>query len=84
MSGRRIPLDPPAAERLDELRLPVLAVAGALDPTEIAQIARHLETNAPRALAIVWPDVAHMIGMEVPERLVGAIVDFLAPLPRWT
>ncbi len=83
VSGQRTPIDPPAAERLDELRVPVLAVAGALDPTEIAQIARHLEANAPQARAIVWPDVAHMIGMEVPERLAGAIVEFLAPLPRW-
>jgi 3-oxoadipate enol-lactonase len=83
ISGSRIRLDPPAAERLDELRVPVLAVAGALDATAYAQIARHLETNAPQARAIVWPDVAHMIGMEVPERLAGAIVEFLAPLPRW-
>ena len=58
-------------------------MAGALDPTEIAQIARHLEANAPQARAIVWPDVAHMIGMEVPDRLADAILEFLAPLPRW-
>jgi hypothetical protein len=31
----------------------------------------------------VWPDVAHMIGMEQPERLTDAIVEFLAPLERW-
>ena len=83
VAGQLVRLDPPAAERLHELRVPVLAVAGALDPTEIAQIARHLEANAPQARAIVWPDVAHMIGMEVPERLAAAIVEFLAPLPRW-
>jgi 3-oxoadipate enol-lactonase len=83
VSGQRIQLDPPAAERLDELRAPILAVAGALDPTEIAQIARHLEANAPQARAVIWPDVAHMIGMEVPERLADAVVEFLAPLPRW-
>ena len=61
-----------------------VAVAGALDVGEVAQTARHLEANAPKARAIVWPDVAHMIGLEVPERLAGAIVEFLAPLPRWT
>ena len=81
--GQRIRLDPPAAERLEELRAPVLAIAGALDVSEVAQTARHLEATAPDARAIVWPDVAHMIGMEVPERLAGAIVEFLAPLPRW-
>ena len=62
----------------------MLAVAGALDVGEVAQTARHLEAHAPQARAVVWPDVAHMIGMEVPERLAGAIVEFLAPLPRWS
>jgi pimeloyl-ACP methyl ester carboxylesterase len=46
--------------------------------------ARYLETNAPIARALIWPDVAHMIGMEQPERLAGAIIDFLAPLERWS
>ncbi len=82
--GRRVRLDPPAAARLDDLRAPVLAIAGALDPSEVAQTARHLEAHAPQARALVWPDVAHMIGMEAPERLADAIVGFLAPLPRWS
>ena len=82
--GQRIRLDPPAATRLDELRVPVLAVAGGLDVGEVAQTARHLEAHAPQARAIVWPDVAHMIGMEAPDRLADAIVEFLAPLPRWS
>ena len=33
---------------------------------------------------MIWPDVAHMIGMEVPDRLAALILDFLAPLPRWS
>jgi hypothetical protein len=32
---------------------------------------------------VVWPDVAHMIGMEQPERLVALIDGFLAPLRPW-
>ena len=43
-----------------------------------------LEANAPNARAVVWPDVAHMIGMEQPERLAATIVEFLAPLERWS
>jgi pimeloyl-ACP methyl ester carboxylesterase len=84
VSGQPIRLLPPAADRLDDLRCPVLAVAGALDVSDVAQTARHLEANAPDARAIVWPDVAHMIGMEVPERLAAAIIEFLEPLPRWS
>jgi len=82
--GRPRRLDPPASSRLSELRCPILAVAGELDFGEVAVTARHLEANAPNARAVVWPDVAHMIGMEQPERLAGTIVDFLAPLPRWS
>jgi pimeloyl-ACP methyl ester carboxylesterase len=81
--GREIKLDPPANDRLAELRCPVLAVAGSLDFSEVVEAARHLEAEAPDARALVWPDVAHMIGMEVPDRLADAIVEFLAPLRPW-
>jgi pimeloyl-ACP methyl ester carboxylesterase len=83
VKGRSIKLDPPANDRLGELRCPVLAVAGALDLSEIVQTARRLEAAAPNARAVVWPDVAHMIGMEAPDRLNALIVDFLAPLRPW-
>jgi 3-oxoadipate enol-lactonase len=82
--GKPIRLDPPASERLAELRCPVLAVAGELDVSEVAVTARHLEANAENARALVWPDVAHMIGMEQPHRLADAIVEFVAPLERWS
>jgi pimeloyl-ACP methyl ester carboxylesterase len=52
--------------------------------SEVAVTARHLEASAPNAHALIWSDVAHMIGMEQPARLAAAIVDFLAPLDRWT
>ena len=76
-------MDPPANDRLAELRCPILAVAGELDLPDVVATARHLEADAPNARALVWPDVAHMIGMEQPERLTAAIVEFLAPLERW-
>ena len=84
ISGRPIPLDPPAAARLTDLACPVLAVAGALDVSDVAQTARHLGANAPDARAVILPGVAHMIGMEVPEELAARIIEFLAPLPRWS
>ena len=82
--GQAIPLRPPAAERLADLRQPVIAVAGALDASEVVATARHLGATAPDATSVVWPDVAHMIGLEVPDRLADLIIDFLAPLPRWS
>ena len=83
-TGPTIRLQPPAVDRLDELRCPVLAVAGALDVSEVAVTARHLEANAPNARAVVLPHVAHMIGMEAPDELAALILEFVGPLPRWS
>lgn len=77
IQGQPRPLTPPAAARLADLRCPVLAIAGALDASDVAQAARHLETHAPNARAVILPDVAHLIGMEAPDRLAALIIDFL-------
>jgi 3-oxoadipate enol-lactonase len=84
VTGRPIVLEPPAGARLSDLRCPVLALAGELDVSDVAHTARHLEANAPDAKAVILPDVAHMIGMEAPDQLAALIVEFLAPLPRWS
>lgn len=82
--GRPVPLQPMAAERLAELRAPVLAVAGALDVSDTIATVRHLEASLPAVRAVVLPDVAHMIGMERPGELAALVLDFVAPLPRWS
>ena len=84
IAGQPIALEPRAAERLADLRCPVLAVAGTFDVSEVEATARHLEANAPNARAVVLPDVAHMIGMEVPDTLTALIADFLRPLGSWS
>ena len=83
VQGRPIRLEPSAAERLGDLRCPVLAVAGQLDVSDVVQTALHLAEAAPNARAVVWPDVAHMVGLEQPARLNALIVDFLRPLRPW-
>jgi pimeloyl-ACP methyl ester carboxylesterase len=82
--GQEIRLEPPANERLDELRCPVLAIAGTLDFSDVVHTAHRLAVSAPDARAIVWDDVAHMVGMEEPERLAATIVEFLGPLDPWS
>jgi pimeloyl-ACP methyl ester carboxylesterase len=84
IDGQPIALEPRAVDRLGDLRAPVLAIAGALDVSSSSVTARYLETHAPNARAEIWPDVAHMIGMEQPERLAAAITSFVAPLDRWS
>jgi pimeloyl-ACP methyl ester carboxylesterase len=83
VDGRPIPLAPNASGRVAELIAPILVVAGTLDFTETVVTARYLEANAPTARAVVWDDVAHMIGMEQPRRLAETITAFLRPLAPW-
>ena len=84
VEGRSEPLHPPATDRLKELRCPVLAVTGSLDVSTIPTTARYLAEKAPNARAVVMPDVAHMIGMEAPDKLNELVVDFLTPLRPWS
>ncbi len=84
VSGRPIRLDPPVAARLQELRAPLLAIAGGLDFSFAAATAEFLAANAPDARAVLMADVAHMIGLEAPKELGALITEFLAPLPRWS
>jgi pimeloyl-ACP methyl ester carboxylesterase len=77
------PLDPPAAERLRDLTVPVLAVVGELDPAETAYSADVLATGAPDVRVIRYPDAAHLPNMEHPARFTGDLVAFLDALPPW-
>jgi pimeloyl-ACP methyl ester carboxylesterase len=81
--GRQTPLDPPAGRQLARLTMPVLAIAGALDVSDVSAVARHLEDQVPTARALLMPDVAHMIGLEAPDALARAILELVEPLAPW-
>lgn len=81
--GRPIRLVPPAAERLETLVMPVLALAGSLDVSDVWATAQHLERTCPNARAVLMPDVAHLIALEAPEAVATLIVDLLRPLDRF-
>jgi 3-oxoadipate enol-lactonase len=82
--GKPIPLDPPADGRLGTIRIPVVAIVGRLDTKGTQAAAARLAEAVPGATLVVLDDVAHMIGMEVPDTLAALVVDHLAPLPRWS
>ena len=81
--GRPIRLLPPAAERLDALTMPVLAIAGALDVSDVWATAQHVERTCRDARAVLMPDVAHLIAVEAPEAVAALIVGLLQPLGRF-
>jgi 3-oxoadipate enol-lactonase len=82
--GDNTRLQPLANERLHEVAVPVLAIIGELDTSGTRAAARRLAEGAPNVRLESWPDVAHMIAMEQPERVAALLVEFLAPLARWS
>ena len=82
--GENTRLQPLANDRLGEVHVPVLAIIGQLDTSGTRAAARRLAEGAPNVRLESWPDVAHMIAMEAPARVASLLVDFLAPLPRWS
>jgi len=82
--GTNTSLEPRANDRLAEVSVPVLAVIGGLDTSGTRAAARRLAEGAPNVRLESWPDVAHMIAMEAPDRTAALLQEFLAPLPRWS
>ncbi|MFJ6195914.1 alpha/beta fold hydrolase [Micromonospora sp. NPDC092111] len=71
-------LDPPAIDRLGELRLPVLVTAGAADVPDIVRLADRIAAEVPGAVRLPdVPDAAHLLPLERPEPVATALRDFL-------
>ena len=70
-------LDPPAIDRLDEVRSPTLVVVGDRDYAEIVGHALRMAAVNPNARLEIVPGVAHMVNMEAPEAFNRLVLDFL-------
>ena len=71
-------LDPPAAGRLGEVRVPVLAITGDLDEAGAEGTSRHLAASVAHGRYEMIPGTAHMLNMEQPERFNRLVLEFLA------
>jgi len=76
------PLQPPAAERLGEIHCPTLILHGDLDVSAMGIIASRLEQGIAGARRILYPGVAHMLSMEIPERFNQDVLAFLESI-KW-
>ena len=76
MEGRMI--DPPAIDRLGELKLPMLVVVGELDMPGIREIADMVVAANPNAELVAIPGVAHMVNMEAPDRFNELLLEYLS------
>jgi 3-oxoadipate enol-lactonase len=72
------PLEPPAANRLREIKVPTLVMVGDLDEGGTIQACRKLANDIPGARFEVFEGVAHMVNLEQPERFTRLVLDFLA------
>jgi 3-oxoadipate enol-lactonase len=81
--GKRQKATVPAIDQLGSIRVPSLVVIGQLDTEGTRAAAERLAADVPGARIVRMPDVAHIVGLEQPDRLAALIVELLAPLPRW-
>ncbi|MFL5803821.1 MAG: alpha/beta fold hydrolase [Roseiflexaceae bacterium] len=81
LGAELIHIDPPAIERLAEVRVPTLVVVGDLDIAEKLAMAERLAAEIPGACQVVIPGAAHMVTMERPEEFNRVILDFLSRAP---
>ncbi|MBY8873026.1 alpha/beta hydrolase [Micromonospora sp. PLK6-60] len=71
-------IDPPAIDRLGELRMPVLAGAGADDLGDIRRLADRIAAEAPHGVRLPdVPDSGHLLPLERPEPVNAALLAFL-------
>lgn len=70
-------LEPPAAQRLAELNMPILALVGEQDIPDFRQMTELIEREAPLAHSIILPGVGHMANMEAPEAVNELVVQFI-------
>lgn len=66
----------PLHDRLSEMDLPVLLMAGALDE-KYCELAQAMARRLPRATVHIVPDAGHNVHMERPEAWLEAILPFL-------
>lgn len=71
--------EPDLTPRLSEIRVPVLLLAGELDPSYTAH-AERIASRIPHAERIVVPDAGHNIHLERPELFGRILLDRLARL----
>ena len=71
-------LQPPALERLSEIRAPTLAIVGANDDAMLHDIAAVFVARIPGAQSVVIPDAGHHPNLEHPELFNQIVRTFLA------
>ncbi len=75
--GEELPSDPPAVDRLSEIRAPALILVGDADQPRTLAAADLLAGDLPNARKVVMAGVAHLPNMERPEEFNRILLDYL-------
>ena len=73
-------LEPPAIQRLEEIRAPTFIITGEHTDPDLRKIADILQARIPNAHEIVLDGVGHVPNIEDPETVNQLVLDFLASL----
>jgi 3-oxoadipate enol-lactonase len=71
-------LEPSAAGRLAELRIPVLVIVGLADWPPVIEVAERIGREVDGARVVRWPGVAHLPSLERPNEFERLVREFLA------
>jgi pimeloyl-ACP methyl ester carboxylesterase len=74
--------DVPRRERLGEIHVPTLVIAGARDNAEARTNYATWADGIPGARLMVVPDAAHLVNIDQPEVFNRAVLDFLGQVSR--
>lgn len=75
-------LDPPIRDRLQELQIPTLLIAGDQDQPHVLASAKHFAANIPNTKSVIMPGTAHLPSMEQPAVFNRLVLDFLQDKTR--
>jgi 3-oxoadipate enol-lactonase len=77
-----VPLEPRAAGRLSEIKVPTLIIYSDFDVSPVAEAAAAMEAGIEGAKRVLISGTAHMIPMEKPEEFNNIVLDFLEQVDR--
>ena len=81
--GKRLPdAQTKAAERLHELKMPVLLVVGEHDVPYVHAAADYVVEHVPSARKVIIEDAAHLANMDQPEPFQSVVRSFLDEMPQ--
>jgi 3-oxoadipate enol-lactonase len=76
-SSLQLPPDRPALGSLNEIRVPVLIVAGEYDIPDVFVHAGAIESGIPNAQRVIIRNAGHLVPLEQPEEFNAQVLNFL-------